>query len=101
MKELFKNVCKIMIYISVGVYGLNKAISNVADNIVFKNSYDGVIQAINESDMWSSDKLKAIALIKKDETPDIYSAIISIVNGNMWSSDKLKAIQNIYEESYE
>lgn len=101
MKELFKNVCKIMIYISVGSYALNKAINNVTDNIILKDSYDGVIYAINNSNMWSSDKLKAIALIKKDESPDIYRAIISIVNGNMWSSDKLKAIENIYEESYE
>ena len=99
MKELFKNICKVMIYVSVGGYALSKAFNKFEDGIIFRNSYEGAIQAINESDMWSSDKLKAISLIKKNKTPDTYIAIISIVNGNMWSSDKLKAIENMFKES--
>ena len=58
--------------------------------------YSGAVKAIMNSDMWSTDKERAIAVLKRDESAEYYSAIISIVTGrNMWSTDKIKLIEKL------
>lgn len=58
-------------------------------------TYSDAVEAIMESDMWSSDKEQAVTYLNRRETADYYKAIINIVNGDMWSDDKLKLIKNL------
>lgn len=64
-------------------------------SISYGVTYSDAVEAIMESDMWSSDKEQAVTYLNRRETADYYKAIINIVNGDMWSSDKLKLIKNL------
>ena len=95
MKEFVKNIFKTIAYIGIGVFTGNVIQDNRRPIIIIKGTYDGAIKAINDSDMWSSDKLETISVIKRDETSEYYNAIISIADSDMWSKDKLEAVRNI------
>ena len=60
--------------------------------------YGDAIAAIVESDMWTSDKDRAVAILKRDEYVEYYKSVISIVNGDMWSSTKVSMIESLNEE---
>lgn len=47
------------------------------------------------SRMWSEDKSKAVALLRKDGSSEFYKAIIDVANSSMWSNDKIETIQNM------
>lgn len=57
--------------------------------------YDDAVRAIMNSHMWSEDKSKAVALLRKDGSSDFYKAIIDVSNSSMWSNDKFETIQNM------
>lgn len=78
---------------------LNRS-NEIVDEMRFSRAvgYDDAVRAITKSGMWSSDKAAAIKLIKRDETPEYYKAIVSTVSSGMWSQDKLLTIKNLNVE---
>lgn len=62
---------------------------------VGKAGYDDAVRAIMNSGMWSTDKSKAVTLLKEDKSSEFYKAVIDIVRSSMWSEDKLKTIQSM------
>ena len=59
--------------------------------------YGDAVNAIMNSDMWSSDKRSAIAAMDKNANKEIYKAVIAIAtNDSMWSSDKVNAIYALF-----
>ena len=60
--------------------------------------YGDAIAAIVESDMWPSDKDKAVSVLKRDEYVEYYRSVISIVNGDMWSSTRVSMIEKLNEK---
>lgn len=79
------------------------AAANVAaadDLIGYNGAYAGygdAVNAIMNSDMWSSDKRSAIAAMDKNANKEIYKAVIAIAtNDSMWSSDKVNAIYALF-----
>lgn len=61
-------------------------------------TYSDAVEAIMESDMWSSDCHKAVSALKLNADTELYKAVIRIANSSMWSSDKLKSILSLCEE---
>lgn len=116
MKDILKNVCTILAYATVGgcFIKLMSSDYNIELHTISNEIYGPrpktrwiasdrglakAIKAINDSDMWSSDKCEAISAIKHNYSPDVYYAVISIANSDMWSSDKRDTIKKIFEES--
>lgn len=57
---------------------------------------EDAVRAISDSDMWSSDKKKAIsAVFSKNLDGAQYAAICNLASSDMWSSDKREAIIGI------
>lgn len=64
-----------------------------------KVGYGDAIEAITDSDMWGSDKAKAIKALPENKSSDFYKGIISIVtNSDMWSSEKARIITSLVEK---
>lgn len=122
MKDILKNVCTILAYATVGgcfikLMSLDYNIELHTVNTEYRprcvhkpkyvnrtfNSMDRglskAVEAINESDMWSSDKSEAISSIKHGFPQDVYYAVVSIAKSDMWSSDKRDAIEKLFKES--
>lgn len=57
--------------------------------------YGDAVNAIMTSNMYSSDKNKAVSILKRDETSDFYKAVINVARGNAYSSDKVRTISNM------
>lgn len=54
------------------------------------------VRAISDSDMWSSDKKKAISAVSSKNLDGAqYAAICNLASSDMWSSDKREAIIGI------
>ncbi len=95
--KVAKHLCKI-------AYGV--AIVSIANEIGTQNEkhnyiiagYGSAVNAIMESDMWSSDKQRAIATLKRDESAEFYKAVISIAESDAWSSDRLRMIQGLCDK---
>lgn len=60
--------------------------------------YDDAVRAIMNSSMWSEDKSKAVALLRKDGGSGFYKAVVNVVQSSMWSKDKLKTIQDMCKD---
>ena len=60
-----------------------------------KVNYDDAVKAIMTSSMWSNGKAEAIAVLKKNEEPSYYKAVIEVVRSSMFSDDKLKVIKEM------
>lgn len=122
MKDTFKNTAKNigkgLLYIFIGGCVIGAASAECNSEVYTiryeeekprrrnRNKHNGrdkglgkAIIAINESDMWSSDKEKAISAIKHGYAPDVYYAVENIAESDMWSSDKVKCIKNLFQES--
>lgn len=72
-----------------------------ADDIGVHNGayagYGDAVNAIMNSNMWSSDKRSAIAAMDKNANKEIYKAVIAIAtDDSMWSSDKVNAIYALF-----
>lgn len=77
----------------------NFAQTKVNAKLYEKSSYSSVIAAIVNSDMWASDKERAIEAIPKDGTEELYGSIMAIIlGGDMWSSNKLRTIESLCEK---
>lgn len=82
----------------VGMLLFSNAAANKLETMrynVGKVGYDDAVRAIMNSGMWSSDKSKAVTLLREDCSSEFYKAVIDIVRSSMWSEDKFKTIQNM------
>lgn len=59
--------------------------------------YSDVFSAIMNSDMMSSYKKEAAAILPKDGDSELYKAVIHVLNSDMMSSSKLETIRSICE----
>jgi len=76
-----------------------KMLSETSANIVKCSDYDDAIGAITDSDMYSGDKTRAIAMVKRHEEETYYAAIVRIMSDkSTYSGDKLRMIQRISSE---
>lgn len=57
--------------------------------------YSDAVDAIVNSNMWSSDKAAAIAALDRDANEDLYKAVIHVAKGTMWSADKVDMIKKL------
>ena len=87
------------------VYGLasmasRTSIKDMINTIRYSGdvTYSDVVSAVMESDMFDSNKAKAIELLKRGESVEYYKSIIDIVRSNMFDSSKIKAITILCEE---
>lgn len=60
-------------------------------------SYSDVFSAIMSSDMLSSYKKEAAAILPKDGDSELYKAVIHVLRSDMMSSSKLETIRSICE----
>lgn len=58
-------------------------------------TYGDAVEAISDSDMFSSDKRMAIETLLTDQDDDYYRGVIGITESDMFSGDKLLAIQKL------
>ena len=92
--------------IGVGVlYGLvfiasKVAVSDVIDMVRYKGNvkYSDAVDVIMTSSMYSADKNRAVAALKKDKDTEYYRAVVRVVRSNMYSSDKIKTITDLSDE---
>lgn len=90
----------------VVVYGALAAASIKYGESITKNygistvtTYGDAVEAIMDSDMYSSYKTEAITLLKRDGTVDYYRAVARVVgDGTMYSSYKLEMIKTLSED---
>ena len=57
--------------------------------------YGAAVEAIMNSNMWSSDKHEAIAALNRKGNAEYFRAVIAVVESSMWSSDKLDTIKGL------
>lgn len=80
----------------VGAYCLKDA--RITPNMSFDSSnygYSDAVQAIMKSDMWDNDKSKAVTILPKDASSELYKSVISVVRSDIWSSNKVAVIRNM------
>ena len=58
-------------------------------------TYGDAVEAISDSDMFSTDKRLAIETLLTDQDDDYYRGVIGITESDMFSSDKVLAIQKL------
>lgn len=83
--------------VAVAVMYNKSTIQKVIDEIRYNGNvgYDDVIKAITDSGMYSSDKCRAVELLKPDGSVEYYKAICSIVRSDGYSSSKLGMIETM------
>ena len=57
--------------------------------------YGAAVEAIMNSDMWSSNKHEAIAALDRKGDTEYFKAVIAVAESTMWSSDKLNTIKGL------
>lgn len=87
------------------LYGLAAMVSrtntkDVIDNVRYSGDvkYGDAISAIMDSDMFDSNKNRAMEMLKKNGESDYYRAVIKIIRSDMFDSSKIKAITILCEE---
>lgn len=77
------------------------AVEDVIDMVRYKGNvkYSDVVNVIMNSSMFSSDKNRALTVLKKDKDADYYRAVIGVMKSNMFPSDKIRAITNLNGEA--
>lgn len=98
-EQLGNCVMTICGFVVVGAVAVMAGMS--ADDTTINNGaaagYSDAVNAIVNSNMWSSDKQTAIAAMDKHANREIYKAVIAIINNDsMWSSDKVVAIKALF-----
>lgn len=91
--------CKILVY--GAVFGLSCLTKK--DFVAIKYSMGEVkcsdaVEVITNSDMYSSDKAKVIAMLRDDKDSDFYKTVINVATSGMLKNDKAEAIINMCEE---
>ena len=97
-KDIVKGVlCGLAVLVS------KVAVEDIIDMVKYKGKvgYSDVVDVIMRSNMYSSDKTRAIAVIKKNEDTEYYKAVVRVIKSNMYSSDKIKTLQQMNEEEVE
>lgn len=61
-------------------------------------SYSDAVNVIMDSNLFDSNKMKAIELLKKTAGSEYYKTIIKIVKSDMFDSNKIKTIAQLSEE---
>lgn len=96
---IVKNGCRFLVY---GATLLLPCLSlKDTNNVMYyvgDVKYSDAVGVIMNSRMFSSDKTKAIEVLKKNEDKEFYKSVIQVVNSNMFSSDKLTTIVNMCTE---
>lgn len=74
-----------------------KGANYIIDKIRYggKVGYDDAIRAILNSDMYSSARKEAIALVKTDGDAEYYRSVIYIATSDMYSSAKVETIRDL------
>jgi hypothetical protein len=62
---------------------------------VYVADYGDAVEAIMDSDMFSSDKEKAMEALKVDGDSGYYKAVIHVANSDTFSSSKAKTIMSM------
>ena len=90
--------CGMALYGLLATKSLNVKVDMSDEHGMTDPRYGDAIAAIVESDMWPSDKDKAVSVLKRDEYVEYYKSVISIVNGDMWSSTRVSMIEKLNEK---
>ena len=61
-------------------------------------SYDGAVEAIMGSSMFSSDKCEAVRSLKQGERDEYYKSVISVMQSSMFGSEKVRMIKYLSEK---
>ena len=61
----------------------------------YNAGYAGAVEAIMDSDMFDSNKIKALSVLRKKENSEYYKAILLIMKTDMFDSKKIEAIKRI------
>lgn len=95
-----KGSCRIILPI-LGTMLVNGTVNNTFDKIRYCGhvGYDDAVEAIMSSDMYSSSKRDAVALLKRGENEEYYRAVIHTVLSDMYSSSKIDILRNMSETS--
>lgn len=88
-------VCGLALYGLLATKSLKVEVDMSDEHGMTEPRYGDAIAAIVESDMWTSDKDRVVAMLKRDEYVEYYRSVISIVKGDMWSSTKVSMIENL------
>lgn len=98
IKGFAKRSCQLVIPI-LGVALSSITVKDLLDMIRYNGDvgYDDAVNAIMTSGMYSSDKTRAVAVLKKDETSDFYKAIVNVARSSAYSSDKVRTIASMCE----
>ena len=74
-----------------------KAVESTRPTVTYRRdkTYGDAVEAISDSDMFSSDKRMAIETLLTDQDDDYYRGVIGITESDMFSSDKVLAIQKL------
>ena len=72
-------------------------IQKVVEEIRYSGNvgYDDVIKVITDSGMYSSDKCRAVELLRGDGDSEYYKAVVNIVRSDGYSSSKLAMIETM------
>lgn len=76
------------------------AAMDIVDKINFNSetTYSDAVEAIMESDMFSSAKKEIMEFVTPDKNNDFYKAVIQVVNSDMFSNSKVEVIKNMCNE---
>lgn len=86
---------RIIVPIAVAAFYNKSTIQSIYEEIRYNGDvgYDETVKAITNSDMFDSDKCKAIGLLTVDGSKEYYKAVCSVVRSEGFSSSKLKMIE--------
>ena len=83
--------------VSAPIVTFGKRASNERD--AASPGYLDAVNAILDSDIWSSDKQELISELKRDGNAEFYKTVISVVkNTDMWASDRVEVIHSLCED---
>lgn len=102
-KETIKNVGRVVgtIMLYGAVFVAPRVLAKDVTCAIGSNGdakYSDAVNAITDSNMFSADKTKAIAMLRKNEDVEYYKSVIRVIKSTMFSSDKLKTIANMNGE---
>ncbi len=60
--------------------------------------YSDVIVAVNDSGMWSDDKVKVISELPMGQNSEFYKAVIYVIKSSLLPSDKANLILEMYKK---
>lgn len=95
--EFAKDICGI-VACGAGILALSKLNEKMLEtpSSVTVARYSDAVNAIMESDMFSSDKRRAVSVLKRDGDTEFYKAIIAVAkDDSMFSCDQVHMIEHL------